>query len=167
MLSRNISRGLPLDSAQHPGRAQMSSTSQRKPEISVTEFHHRNCSSSTFLSCCFFVEAWKVIFNSVRRDANLLLGSPVAGCHLLALGQACSAAFPRRKMEELYRSDSVPRFSLVRGGCATGRWGWRLGRRGYGRRRLGKPVKRLLDEAETGLLKPSSWRMMMIIAVET
>jgi hypothetical protein len=32
-----------------------------------------------------------------------------------------------------------------------------------GRRRLGRPLKRLLDEAETGLLRPNSWWMMIAL----
>jgi len=31
------------------------------------------------------------------------------------------------------------------------------------RRRLGRPLKRLLDEAETGLLRPNSLHMMMMV----
>ena len=31
-----------------------------------------------------------------------------------------------------------------------------------GRRRLGRPLERLLDEAETGLAGPDRWRLMMI-----
>ena len=40
-----------------------------------------------------------------------------------------------------------------------------LNYRPNGRRRLGKPLKRLLDEAETGLLRPHSSQMMMMIIV--
>ena len=32
-----------------------------------------------------------------------------------------------------------------------------------GRRRLGRPLKRLLDEAETGLSRPDGWRVMMVV----
>ena len=32
-----------------------------------------------------------------------------------------------------------------------------------GRRRLGRPLKRLSDEAETGLSRPNPWRMMMMM----
>jgi hypothetical protein len=38
-----------------------------------------------------------------------------------------------------------------------------LNYRPNGRRRLGRPLKRLLDEAETGLSWPNSWRMMMML----
>jgi hypothetical protein len=38
-----------------------------------------------------------------------------------------------------------------------------LNYRPNGRRRLGRPLRRLLDEAETGLSRPNSWRMMMIM----
>jgi hypothetical protein len=34
--------------------------------------------------------------------------------------------------------------------------------RSNGRRRLGRPLKRLLDEAETGLSRPNSWRMLKV-----
>ena len=34
-------------------------------------------------------------------------------------------------------------------------------RRPNGRRRLGRPLKRLVDEAETILSRPTSWRVMM------
>ena len=34
--------------------------------------------------------------------------------------------------------------------------------RPVGRRRLGRPLKRLLDEAETGLSRPNWWRLMMM-----
>jgi len=30
-----------------------------------------------------------------------------------------------------------------------------------GRKQLGRPLKRLLDEAKTGLWRSNSWRMMM------
>jgi len=36
-----------------------------------------------------------------------------------------------------------------------------------GRRRLGRPLKRLLDETETGLLTPNSWRIFIIIVIIT
>jgi len=36
-----------------------------------------------------------------------------------------------------------------------------------GWRRLRRPLKRLLDEAETGLSKPSPWRMMMMMMMLT
>ena len=36
-----------------------------------------------------------------------------------------------------------------------------------GRRRLGRPLKRLLDEAETGLSRPNWWRLMMMMMMET
>jgi len=35
-----------------------------------------------------------------------------------------------------------------------------LNYRQNGRRRLGRPLKRLLGEAETGLSRPNSWQMM-------
>ena len=38
-----------------------------------------------------------------------------------------------------------------------------LNYRPNGRRRLGRTLKRLLDEAETGLLRPNSWQMMMMM----
>ena len=38
-----------------------------------------------------------------------------------------------------------------------------LNYRPNGRRWLGRPLKRLLNEAETGLAKPNSWRMMMMM----
>ena len=38
-----------------------------------------------------------------------------------------------------------------------------LSYRPNGRRELGRPLKRLLDEAETGLSRPYSWRMMMML----
>ena len=36
-----------------------------------------------------------------------------------------------------------------------------------GRRRLGRPLKGLLDEAETGLSRPNSSRMMLMIMTMT
>jgi len=36
-----------------------------------------------------------------------------------------------------------------------------------GRRRLGRPSKRLLDEVETGLSRPDWWRMMTMITIMT
>jgi len=84
-------------------------------------------------------------------------------------------------MGQLYRYASVPRASLVTAACTTGRWGRGLGRTGYsthlttprdrvpkimlncrpnGRRRLGRPVKRLLHEAETGLSRSNWWPMV-------
>jgi hypothetical protein len=44
ILSQNVSKGLPLDAAQHPRRAQILSTLQRKPEtkfISVMQKAHQ------------------------------------------------------------------------------------------------------------------------------
>ena len=38
-----------------------------------------------------------------------------------------------------------------------------LNYRPNGRRRLGRPLKKLLDEAETGILRSKSWRMMLMI----
>ena len=38
-----------------------------------------------------------------------------------------------------------------------------LNYRQNGRRRLGRPLRRLLDEADTGLSRPNSWRMMMMM----
>jgi len=38
-----------------------------------------------------------------------------------------------------------------------------LNYRPNGYRRLGRPLRRLLDEAETGLSKPNSWRIMIMI----
>jgi len=35
--------------------------------------------------------------------------------------------------------------------------------RSNGQRRLGSPLKKLLGEAETGLSRPNSWRMMMMM----
>jgi len=35
-----------------------------------------------------------------------------------------------------------------------------------GGRRLGRPLKRLLDVAETGLTRPNSWRMMIMIILK-
>jgi hypothetical protein len=32
-----------------------------------------------------------------------------------------------------------------------------------GRRQLGRPLKRLLDQAKTGLLWPNLWQMMMVM----
>jgi len=34
-----------------------------------------------------------------------------------------------------------------------------------GRRRLGRPLMRLLDGAETGLLRPNRWRMMIMMTI--
>jgi hypothetical protein len=34
-----------------------------------------------------------------------------------------------------------------------------------GRRRHGRPLKRLLGEAESGLTRPNSWRMMMMMMI--
>jgi len=34
-----------------------------------------------------------------------------------------------------------------------------------GRRRLGRSLKRLLDEGETGLSRPNSWRMMIMMMI--
>jgi len=41
-----------------------------------------------------------------------------------------------------------------------------LNYRPYGRRSLGSPLKTLLDKAGTGLLRPTSWRMMMVIKIK-
>lgn len=70
-----------------------------------------------------------VIFTciSLGRVTCLPLGSAVVGCHLLASGQACSAAFPLRMMDQLCLCDSVPRAPLFRAYSTTGRWGWGLG----------------------------------------
>jgi hypothetical protein len=38
--------------------------------------------------------------------------------------------------------------------------------RPYGRRRLGRPLKRLLNEAETGLSRPNSLRKMMTVKLD-
>jgi hypothetical protein len=38
-----------------------------------------------------------------------------------------------------------------------------LNYRPNGRRRLGRPLKRLWDEAETSLTRPNCWRMMMVM----
>jgi len=38
-----------------------------------------------------------------------------------------------------------------------------LNYRPNGRRRLGRPLKRILDEADTGLSMPNSWRMLTIV----
>jgi len=34
-----------------------------------------------------------------------------------------------------------------------------------GRRKLRRPLKKLLDEAETGLSRPDSWRLMMMMMI--
>ena len=59
--------------------------------------------------------------------------SPVVGLLPLASGLAClGMAFPPFLMEQLYRCDSVVISSFVRTGYTTRRWGWLLGRIGYG-----------------------------------
>jgi len=40
-----------------------------------------------------------------------------------------------------------------------------LNYRPNGRGRVGRPLKRLLDEAKTGLLRPNSWRMMIMMII--
>jgi hypothetical protein len=63
--------------------------------------------------------------------------------------QACSAAFPLQIIEKFYRCVDHPKIMLHY--------------RPNVRRRLGRHLKRLLDEAELGLSRPNSWQMMMMI----
>ena len=130
-----------------------------KTKISWYELRH---SSSKFAILSSLHSGLKVILNSSGRATSLPLGSPVE----------------RRVLQHFACDDRTvipllpgPQF-LVRAGCTTGRAGWSLGRRIYwlhlttlcnpmpkimldyrpdGRTRLGRSLKRLLDEAETGL----------------
>jgi hypothetical protein len=57
----------------------------------------------------------------------------VVGLLPLASGQACFAmAFPPFLIKQLYCCDLVVIASFVGTGYTTRRWGWLLGRRGYG-----------------------------------
>ena len=96
---------------------------------------------------------YKVMLNRPARAASPPLVGLSVGCHLVASGQPPSAAFPLRKMEMLQRVTICP--EQVRLG---------FGYEGIvnRRRRLGRPLKGLLDEAGTGLSGPNWCRMVMV-----
>ena len=108
----------------------------------------------------------KFPLNGLRAQSRV---SPAVGLLPLASGPAClGMAFPQFLVKQLYRSDSVVISSFVRTGYTTRRWGWVLGRIGYsithnypGRRKHGRPLKRLLDtwdqNGSTG--GPTAWQI--------
>ena len=72
----------------------------------------------------------KFPLNGLRAQSRV---SPVVGLLPLASGPAClGMAFPPFLLKQLYRCDSFVISSFVRTGYTTRRWGWLLGRIGYG-----------------------------------
>ena len=69
--------------------------------------------------------------NSLDRVTSLPLGSPVVGLLPFSPCTCVFCSISSADDEQFYRCAAVSRASLVGAGCTTGRWRWRLGRRGY------------------------------------
>jgi hypothetical protein len=96
------------------------------PELLSVAFLRSFCR----LECCETFQWLKCPLNGLRAQSMV---SPVTELKHLASGQACfGMAFPPFLMKQLFHCDSVVFATFVGTGYTTRRWGWLLGRRGYG-----------------------------------